>query len=71
VDNSKENKKCPICKLPVVAPNRFVRFHIRYKPPLIIMACQYCNDTEHAIRWSKGARAPLVIAYFESIGIEL
>jgi len=33
--------------------NYWVVYHIRYNPPLVIVACRYCNYTEWAIRNDK------------------
>lgn len=43
-------KKCPICLLPIKKPNKWVRYHVRYNPPLVILACSFCNGTEMRIR---------------------
>lgn len=41
---------CPICWCKPTKKNPFVRYHIRYNPPLEIYACKYCNWVEHCIR---------------------
>ncbi len=48
--NLKKNDKCPICNQRIKKPNCWVNYHIRYKKPLIILACKYCNLTEFLIR---------------------
>lgn len=48
--------KCPICQIGLYGQNFWVRFHIRYEPPLVILACRFCNYTEWAIRNDKFVR---------------
>lgn len=52
-------QKCPICLQKIKKPNVWVRYHIRYSPPLVVLACRYCNGTERALR----RRQPLKPAY--------
>jgi len=42
--------KCPICSSKTTAKNPLVVYHIRYNPPLVILACKFCNFTEYALR---------------------
>lgn len=50
--NIKQTKfdKCVICFRRVYKPNILLKYHIRYNPPLIIIACKYCNYAEKALR---------------------
>lgn len=48
--SQKTTQKCPICQEKIVFPNCYVRYHVRYKPPIVILACKYCNATEYKIR---------------------
>ena len=41
---------CPICQYRIIPPNTIEKFHIRYLPPLVILACKYCNQTEYDLR---------------------
>lgn len=53
MDNFPKKKKteiCPICKIEIRKPNKFVKYHISYSPEITILACQYCNYTERALR---------------------
>jgi len=59
VDNFFRHKKmkyqglentCPICGVKITKVNPLVRYHLRYKPPLVILACKFCNFTEFALR---------------------
>jgi len=51
VDNFSGFKNtCPICSARVTKKNPLVVYHIRYSPPLVILACKYCNYTEWALR---------------------
>lgn len=49
----KKGDKCPICELSIKKPNAWVRFHIKYSPPIEILACKYCNYAEWAFRNKK------------------
>ena len=42
--------KCPICNAKITKKNPIVRYHIRYHPPLVILACKFCNYTEYNLR---------------------
>jgi len=46
----KEKERCPICLFKIVSPNVWVQYHISYKPPLVVLACKYCNFCEYNIR---------------------
>ena len=41
---------CPICKKKVQKPNTWVVYHVRYDPPITIIACKFCNFAEWALR---------------------
>lgn len=41
---------CPICRQKVVSPNKWVRYHVRYTPPIQVLACQFCNHAEFLMR---------------------
>lgn len=45
-----KEKICPICFNKTTKKNPLVIYHIKYKPPLVILACKYCNYTEFLIR---------------------
>lgn len=47
---TQKTEKCVICGLTIVPPNSWLRYHIKYNPPIVIMACKYCNYTEFCIR---------------------
>jgi hypothetical protein len=44
---------CPICGYKITRSNALVVYHIRYDPPLVILACKYCNYTEMLLRNNK------------------
>jgi len=46
----KSDHVCPVCGEKVLPPNEWVRFHIRYEPPLVVLACSYCNFAEYIFR---------------------
>lgn len=50
---------CPVCNLPVFLPNRLVKWHVRYKPPIVILGCKYCNWIEFLIRHKKDITDPV------------
>jgi len=67
---------CPICRLKIKKPNKWVRFHIRYgKHPIVILACKYCNYIEWQLRTKKDivdtTRAYMVANYMLRYGIKL
>jgi len=66
---------CPVCRMPVRKPNRLVRWHIRYEPPMQIYACSYCNLVEYQLRHGldvrDATRAYLVAKYMLKFGIIL
>jgi len=46
-----KNGTCPICRRKIIAPNCWVRFHVRYgKRPIVILACRDCNWCEMILR---------------------
>jgi len=45
-----KNDTCPICRKPIKGDNTWVRYHIRYEPELVILACKYCNFVEYSLR---------------------
>lgn len=45
-----KNEKCVICGLKIVPPNAWVKYHVRYDPPICVLACKYCNYTEFCLR---------------------
>jgi len=49
----KKGDVCPICEKNMWGNNFWVRYHVRYNPPIQILACRYCNYTEWAIRNNK------------------
>lgn len=79
------DQKCPICRRKVVKPNVWVIYHIRYSPPLTLLACKYCNFVENCIRNGKPipfnhrnpyrvnqrSRAEMVVAFHEKVGVKL
>ena len=45
---------CGICQESILPPNRILRYHVQYDPPIIVMACEKCNAVEiHLRRQSK------------------
>lgn len=42
--------KCPICLKQINNKNRWVRFHVRYNPQIVVIACKWCNFTEWVLR---------------------
>lgn len=46
----KKGDKCPICRYIIRKPNCWVRFHVKYNPPIVILACKYCNFAEFGLR---------------------
>jgi len=75
MNTGRKKSACPICRLKISWPNRLVRFHIRYKPPMVIWACSYCNLVEYQLRRKKdvvdSTRALLVSTYMLKFGIQL
>jgi len=67
--------QCPICLRPVRRPNMLLRYHVRYEPPIVILACRYCNYVEYLLRNKKSVvdatRAFLVTRYMLRFGIQL
>jgi len=59
--------QCPICRKKVVSPNVWVKYHVRYEPPIVILACRFCNWTERQLRRGIGTsdfeRSELVSAF--------
>lgn len=47
---AKKGDICPICKNKILGKNVWVMYHIRYNPPLVILACKFCNFTEFCLR---------------------
>lgn len=47
---TEKGDRCPICKYTIVGENCWVRFHIKYKPNILILACKYCNYGEYLLR---------------------
>lgn len=68
---------CPICGYKIVAPNVWVTYHIRYNPPLTILACKYCNYTEFLLRNEfkltrrTKYRAYKILKYHEKLGFPI
>jgi len=78
----KKTKKdvCPICKKQLSAKNRWVKYHVSYKPEIMILACKWCNFTEWVLRnniknRNYGVLTPhrvqSVIDYQEKFGVQL
>jgi len=75
----KQGKYCPICYKKIIPPNILLEYHIRYTPPLIIMACKWCNFAEYGLRnnlnlsYNKETvkRIPHVIKFQAKFGIKL
>jgi endogenous inhibitor of DNA gyrase (YacG/DUF329 family) len=79
----KKADKCPICSRKIVRPNSWVRFHIKYQPEMVILACKYCNLIEKDMRCgtpvhflkrnpyrpNRLSRAELVISYMQKFGV--
>jgi len=67
--------KCTICRFPVHLPNRLVRYHIKYDPPLVILACSYCNYVEFSLRNHLDVKDPnravCVRRYMLKFGVKL
>lgn len=68
---------CPICVAKIKKPNRWVRFHVRYSPPIEIMACSFCNFAEFKLRtggirygWEVESRIPAIRNFFAKFGID-
>lgn len=76
---SKTQGTCPICQKSIVPPNEWVKYHIRYSPPLVIMGCKYCNFIEYQLRnnlpfkrgYADMHRIKKVIGLHSSFGIKL
>jgi len=49
----KKGDICPVCQKIMWGKNYWVIYHIRYSPPIVILACRYCNYTEWAVRNDK------------------
>jgi len=48
---TQKNDVCIICNKKIIAPNCWVRYHVRYSSfPIVVLACKYCNWTEKALR---------------------
>lgn len=78
---------CPICGCSITKKNPLVVYHIRYHPPLVILACKYCNYTEYSLRKSyplprcaiytnrykinSVPRAKKVILYHDKLGLKI
>jgi len=72
----KKGDKCPICDYKILAPNCWVRFHVKYDPPIVILACKYCNYVEYCRR--NGYKYPMnygrnskLISYMSKFSIDL
>jgi len=50
---TKNGDICPICRYRITKPNVWVRYHVSYRPVLVILACSYCNYTENCMRTGK------------------
>lgn len=46
-------EQCVICLQKIRKPNVLLRFHVRYDPPIVILACKYCNFVEWQLRHYK------------------
>lgn len=72
---------CPICREKPIGKNCWVRYHISYKPELVILACKYCNFIENKLRhcepisknvWTKEwKRANKIIKFHEKFGLKI
>jgi len=69
---------CPVCHYQIIAPNCWVRYHISYKPQMVILACKYCNFVEYKLRngisgyGSKfNSRWKQVVLYHSKFGITI
>jgi len=47
---TKKGDKCTICRRNIVPPNCWVRYHIKYSPEMVILACRHCNYIEKCLR---------------------
>lgn len=47
---TEKNDVCPICHYQIISPNCWVRYHISYKPEMVILSCKYCNMSEYFLR---------------------
>lgn len=47
---TKKGDICPICRRQIISPNMWVRYHIKYTPEMVILACKYCNLIEKQLR---------------------
>jgi len=75
---------CPICYRMITGNNCWVRFHVKYKPEMVVLACKYCNFIELCLRlrlpvpFSKRSpynplrksRAERVVDYMARFGVE-
>jgi len=76
-----KKSKCPICHKVPTKPNGWVKYHITYKPPKVILACKYCNyiewglRTSHDLSYHRFAYTPYrvmcVIAFQKRFGVKL
>jgi len=72
-----QKSRCPICLLGVFSPNTWVKYHIRYDPPIVIMACKYCNYVEWAMRNGHSLparheyRSRQIVALHQRMGVKL
>ena len=78
-NTKKTQDKCPICQKTIIPPNTWLKYHVRYDPPIMLMACKYCNFIEFSLRTNKPIpplmanmhRINKVIALHSSFGIKL
>jgi len=77
-EQKKQKQICPVCEIKILPPNSWVRFHVKYAPPIEIFACKYCNYVEFCLRtgkidWCRDDRARIfaVREYMLKFGINL
>lgn len=73
-----KGERCPICRLKMARPNAWVKFHIKYRPEMTILACKFCNFTEWALRnqiplksRAVRSRIPAMVLYMKKFDIQL
>lgn len=58
---------CPICEIKPNKKNIFVRYHVRYRPEICIMACKYCNYGEKYLRGKVDSIGPFIFKRLNKI----
>ena len=82
--HTEKGDHCPICTRLILYPNVWVRFHVKYNPEMVVLACRYCNYVEKCLRcelptpfsirsghrpWRK-SRTECVVDFMERFGVK-